>query len=227
MASRWSQNSASAAKAAAAELKSLSEASSNGTVQEGKRHPASIYSLESLWQEPAPFDDACVKYILSVMVLFMRQTNIAEAPLMLQTRSTDLTFRDFEDDLDVTPPPPENPRPVAAKTLRNQASVSSVKSDRVNIRAYIPIAATNANYEKSHMSLCRSALAVNNLIAKYAGRVVFHISSSNWRVVHDRLSSKISNLASHPESYPDTVDLQLMAHSLMDRLRLVNLLNRQ
>lgn len=225
MASRWSQNSASAAKAAAADLGSLSEVSSIGTLHEG-RHPPSIYSFESLWQEPAAFDDACVKYILSVMVLFMRQTAVPDAPLMLQTRSTDLSFRDFEDDLDVTPPPPEYPPGVDPKVFRNQPSGSG-RSDRVNIRAYIPIAATNPKYERTHMSLCKASMSVNSLIAKYIGRVVFHISASNWAVVHERLSSKITHLASHTESHPDTVDLQLMAHSLMDRNRLVNLLNRQ
>jgi hypothetical protein len=223
MASRWSQNSAAAR---AAEREALSEASSNGTLQDVKHQPPSLYSLESLWQEPAPFDDACVKYILSVMVLFMRQTSVSDAPLMVQTRSTELSFRDFEEDLDVTPPPPEHPQP-NANTLRNKPSISSVASERMNLKAFIPIAATNKNYEKTHMSLCKSSMTVNSLIAKYVGRVVFHISASNWSVVHDRLSSKISDLAAHPESHADTVDLQLMAHSLMDRVRLVNLLNRE
>jgi ABC-type iron transport system FetAB ATPase subunit len=68
---------------------------------------------------------------------------------------------------------------------------------------------------------------VSSLIAKDVGRAVFHISASNWSVVHDRLSGKISYLAAHPELQPDTVDLQLMAHSLVNRVRLVNLLNRE
>jgi neurofibromin 1 len=216
MASRWSQNSASAALAAAAEREALSEASS----------APSIHSVESLWQEPAPFDDACVKYILSVMVVFMRQTSVSP-PLMLQIRSTDLSFRDYEDHLDITSPPPENPQPVITHTLRNRPSVSSVGSQRVNLKASIPVAATNPNYEKTHMSLVKSAVSVNSLIAKHVGRVVFHISASNWGIVHERLSSKVSYLAAHPESSTDTIDLQLMAHSLMDRQRLVTLLNRE
>lgn len=216
MASRWSQNSASEA---------LAEAFSNGNHHDVKPHPPSIYSAESLWQEPAPFDDACVKYILSVMVLFMRQTSISDAPLMLQTRSTDLSFRDFEDDLVVTPPPPAHPD--VGNILRTRPSMSSVTSERVHLKAYIPIAATNKNYEKTHMSLVKSSMSVNSLIARYVGRVVFHISASNWSVVRDRLSSKISYLASHTDSQADTVDLQLMAHSLMDRLRLVNLLHSE
>ena len=89
------------------------------------------------------------------------------------------------------------------------------------------IAANNINYEKTHMSLIKSSLSVNNVIAKYVGRVIFHISASNWSVVYDRLSGKISHLAAHPESAPDTVDLQLMAYSLLDRNRLVSILTRE
>ena len=224
MASRWSQNSATAMRAAATEQ--LSETASNGTARNRNRPPPSLHSVESLWLEPAPFDDACAKYILSVMVLFMRHTSVSDAPLMLQTRSTDLSFRDFEDEIVVTPPPPEHPTPVMVNNLRNQPSLSSVGSERLNIKAYIPIAATNPNYEKTHMSLLKSSMSVNILIAKYVGRVVFHISASNWSVVHNRMSTKISHLAAHSESHPDTVDLQLMAYGLMDRQRLVILLNR-
>jgi len=129
-------------------------------------------------------------------------------------RSTDLSFRDFEDDL--SPPSLEHPTPVKVKVFRNQASVSSVRSERVHIKAYIPIAATNAKYEKTHLPLVKSSMFVNSLIAKYIGRVVFHISTSNWSVFQDRLSGKISYLAAHPELQPDTVDLQLMAHSLIE-----------
>jgi len=76
------------------------------------------------------------------------------------------------------------------------------------------------------MSLVTSSLAVNDLIAKYVGRIIFHISASNWKVVFERLSTKISYIATHPEHNPDSIDLQLMSHSVLDRTRLVVLLNR-
>lgn len=76
------------------------------------------------------------------------------------------------------------------------------------------------------MSLVNSSLAVNDLIAKYVGRIIFHISASNWKIVFERLSTKINFIATHPELNPDSIDLQLMAHAVLDRARLVTLLNR-
>ncbi len=83
-------------------------------------------------------------------------------------------------------------------------------------------------YENTHGSFVKSARAVNSLIAKYVGRIVFHISASNWNVVFDRLASKITFLAAHmsENANPDVVDLNLISYSVLDRQRLVALLNR-
>jgi len=183
----------------------------------------SVNSTTPSWQEPPPLDDSCVKYILSVMVLFMRQTASSEVPLMLQTRTTDVSFRDFEDTVNIAAVQQSAPSEIP---LRSRPSSNSVRSGRVSIKSTAHIAATNSAYEKTHMSLVKSSLSVNNLIAKYVGRIIFHISASNWNVVFERLSTKIAFLATHPEGNPDTVDLQLMSHSVLDRHRLVLLLNR-
>ena len=218
MASRWSRDPSTK------EDEPFSDLSPYSTDQ---RNTASIHSSDSSWQEPPPLDDSCVKYILSVMVLFMRQTSLPEAPLVLQTQLTESAFRHLQEEIEISPEPPEEPRNTPGEIpLRNQPSSSSMKSEGVHIRASIPIAATNTNYEKSHLSFVKSSLSVNSLIAKFVGRIIFHISASNWSVVHERLSNKISHLAAHPDAPPDTVDLQLMAHSVMDRVRLVGLLNR-
>lgn len=163
------------------------------------------------------------------MVLFLRQTASADVPLMLALRSTDLSFRDFESidniniwmqeaadpDLQTTPEAP----------LRAQPSSASVRSIQTSIHSAIRIPATNTAYEKTHMSFLKSSLSVNGLIAKFAGRIIFHISASNWAVVFSRLRTKIRHLGSSPEDNPDTVDLQLMTHGALDRQRLINLLN--
>ncbi|KAF8166713.1 hypothetical protein BJ912DRAFT_913605 [Pholiota molesta] len=204
-------------------------------ISPGAKTQAPSEHSSSAWQEPPALDDSCVKYILSVMVLFMRQTATAEVPLMLQTRSTDIAFRDY-DETDAAasaaePPPPPPPPPPAedATLLRARGSATSVRSSRVSIRASMHLPAANTVYEKTHVSFIRSATAINNLIAKYVGRIVFHISASNWNVVYDRLSSKIAFLASPKASdnaNPDVIDLHLMSYSILDRNRLVVLLNR-
>ncbi|CAA7259350.1 unnamed protein product [Cyclocybe aegerita] len=227
MASRWSQNMGSASRQADDQMLSSPDSPlPPGSAGNGRRQAPSEYSSTSSWQEPPPLDDSCVKYILSVMVLFMRQTSSADVPLMLQTRSTDISFRDFEDNISMASAEPSQQTPVQDPPLRTQPSSNSVKSAKVSIKSTMHISATNTAYEKTHMSLVKSSLSVNNLIAKYVGRIIFHISASNWNVVFDRLSTKISFLAAHPEANPDIVDLQLMSHSLLDRHRLVLLLNQ-
>jgi hypothetical protein len=216
MASRWTQNSKG-------EDHPLSAPDSPGPRSSGQQGAPSVHSTAPSWQEPPPLDDSCVKYILSVMVLFMRQTASSEVPLMLQTRTTDVSFRDFEDTVNIANVQPSVPSEIP---LRSRPSASSVRSGRVSIKSTTHIAATNPAYEKTHMSLVKSSLSVNNLIAKYVGRIIFHISASNWNMVFERLSTKIAYLATHPDGNPDAVDLQLMSHSVLDRLRLVLLLNR-
>ena len=189
---------------------------------------STIYS----WGEPPPLDDSCIKYILSVMVLLMRHTANSEVPLMVAMRSTDTSFRDLEDKIKIkvaaksvsTPSLPLDSEP----SLRNQSSSSSIQSSKISVKSisHSHIAAVSNEYERTHMSLVNSSLAVNDLIAKYVGRIIFHISASNWRIVFDRLSKKINAIASHPEPNPDSIDLQLMSHAVLDRARLVMLLNR-
>ncbi|PPQ78909.1 hypothetical protein CVT25_002369 [Psilocybe cyanescens] len=198
-----------------------------GSSKSSRRQAPSEYSINQSWQEPPPLDDACVKYILSVMVLFMRQTASPDVPLMFQTRSTDIAFRDFEDVNMYTMNHVETPPPTTSEIpLRNQPSSNSVMSNKVSLASTTHIAATNTTYESTHMSLVKSSTSVNNLIAKYIGRIIFHISASNWIVVFERLSSKIAWLAGHSEQPSDLVDLQLLSHSVMDRQRLVQVLTQ-
>ena len=151
---------------------------------------------------------------------------------MVATRSTDVSFRDYEDRMDIEVaestafiPPPPLPPPAEA-TLRSPHSASSVSSGKMNIKSISHIAAANAEYENTHMSLVNSSLVVNDLIAKYVGRIIFHLSASNWKVVFERLLTKINFIATHPELTPDSIDLQFMSHCVMDRARLVVLLSR-
>lgn len=185
-------------------------------------------------QDPQPLDDICAKYVLSVMVLYLRQTSSPDCPLMLPTWYCDISFRDFElvqeiaDGLDgfTTPAPSAEPPGSQGSALRNQASSNSVRSTKNSITtSTIQIPPSKTMYEKTHMSLVRSALPVNELITKYAGRIVFHLSASNWNGVYNRLRTKIHFLASNSSENPDVTDLQLIAHLALDKLRLVQLLN--
>ena len=224
MASRWTRHSSNS---------SIDGRSSNsGSGQRTPKVP-SVTSTSSSWEEPPPLDESCIKYILSVMVLFIRQTASSDVPLMLATRSTDTSFRDFDDRVNIKFPSvsaisiPPSPLPLPAETSpRSGPSPSSVSSAKMNIKSISHIAAANAEYETTHMSLVNSSIVVNDLIAKYVGRIIFHLSASNWKVVFERLSDKINFIATNPELTPDSIDLQFMSHCVMDRTRLVVLLNR-
>ncbi|GLB34218.1 putative GTPase-activator protein for Ras-like GTPases [Lyophyllum shimeji] len=203
------------------------------------RQASSDHSMSgSTFQEPIPLDDNCARYVLSVMVMLMKQTATPDQPLMLPNRFSDLTFLDFESHSMTYGQTSENgvenpPTPVSdySRThtqdpnLRAQSSSNSVRSGKLSLSSTIHIPATKATYEKTHMFLVKSTTPMNNLIAQYAGRVVFQISASNWHVVYLRLRNKIHSLASITSGTLETHDLQLMAHCALDRQRLVQLLN--
>ncbi|KAF6748926.1 hypothetical protein DFP72DRAFT_914993 [Ephemerocybe angulata] len=216
MASRWNANRRPASRASD---HTTASPDSPHTTAGSKRSRAGVASsFYTVWPEFDPLDESCAKYVLSVMVLFLRQTTNYEVPLLLATPSTDLSFRDF--DLPQTTSFEND----AGPPLRTQPSSASVRSAQGSVNSVIRLPPVSRTYEKTHLSLVRNSEALSNMIAKYTGRIIFHISATNWGVVHNRLKTKIRFLGSHSEENPDTVDLQLLAHSLLDRQRLVTLL---
>jgi len=87
-----------------------------------------------------------------------------------------------------------------------------------------PMAQHNIRLEKTPKVLARSHFSLNALILKFAGRIVYHLSASNWTVVLQRIRQKIRFLANSVDDNPDIVDLSLMKHSSLDRTRLVQIL---
>lgn len=190
----------------------------------------SVKSSETApWKEPTALDDNCARYVLSVMVLYIRQTAPPDTRLMSSAiLSLDSSFYDFESvDVptyapamdafchdDVNPPTPSLHSKTSASTVDTGSSSSTP----------IPMMPLSFLFDKTHMSLVRSSFALNNNIGKYAGRIVYHLSASNWQAVFDRIRTKVHHLSSTSEDNPDTVDLRLMTHSAMDRVRLVQVL---
>lgn len=224
MASRWNQGLHSSSRSMRHYPMSPESHSVNGSTRSTRQTSSDHY-------EPSPLNDNCARYVLSVMVLFLRPS--PDHPLMLRSPFSDLTFRDFshivsEDSTENSPDTPiTSPshftRPNGS-ILRPQSSSNSVKSGKMSLNSTIHIPVKKATYEKTHMSLVRSSTQVNTLIAKYAGRIVFHLSASNWLVVNERLRGKIHSLTKEVPENKDMGDLELIAHSALDRQRLVQLL---
>ena len=223
MASRWGQASRGNPLYPGSPNSSVTRIDCHGS----RDHSAAPPSL----QEPVPLNDNCARYVLSVMAVFLNPD--PDHPLILQNHFSDLSFRDF-DSLDVHPedaavtfavdvPPTPAPRPLDIP-LRTQSSSSSVKSSKPSLHSAIQIPTPRSVYEKTHCSLVRSSAPMNALIAKYAGRIVFYLSASNWMVVNERLRTKIHSLTKESSDNKDIGDLELIAHSALDRQRLVQLL---
>ncbi|KAJ7458402.1 hypothetical protein B0H11DRAFT_187286 [Mycena galericulata] len=191
-----------------------SRASTDSPLPRRTRQSSDQQSFSSFQSEVPPLDDNCAKYILSVMVLYLRQTHTAETPLMIIDRTTDIAFTDFESALaDMPFDEIMNWRP---------GDESHGKGARSSSRSSPP---TSMVYEPTVRSAIKSPHALNTHLAKYTGRVIFHLSASNWPVVFLRLRTKLHYLASddlnRTRQTPDLVDLQLLSHSALTRERLI------
>jgi neurofibromin 1 len=177
-----------------------------------------------------PLEERCSRYILSIILSFLRQTAPAEPPLILPSKTSDITFREFETEPVGQPDIPTDNVTVESANgnhphSRPQTSLGSVLSGQMSINSTIRIPSAQIKYEKTHMSLVKSRTAVTALITEYSGRIIFSISMSNWSTVFERLRSKIRALANKPEETEDLTDLQLLAYIVFDRLRLIQILN--
>ena len=195
-----------------------------------KRHGISLNSpTPPPRSEPPPLDDNCARYVLSVMVLFLRQTAPMECRLMPSNRPAGNSYHDFESLdlpmslLDLSSDEAPHSSDATRAPSRNHPSSSSVHSAKLSMRTTFPL--LTHDYEKTPVTLIKSPLPLNSLIATFAGRIVYHLSASNWSVVFHRLRNKIHFLASSTEDAPDVIDLTLMTHSALDRVRLVQVLN--
>ena len=203
------------------------------------RKPSSEYlSAPSVFlTEPPPLDEACAKYILSLMVVFLRQTAPPEGRLMSSANlSFEATFHDFEtidnvdapltssqyisEDIDFS----DEPQPVGSSSQPYNTSSSSVNGSQMTQVTVTPMAQHNIRLERTPKVLARSHFSLNALILKFAGRIVYHLSASNWTVVLQRIRQKIRFLANSVDDNPDIVDLSLMKHSSLDRTRLIQIL---
>ncbi len=159
------------------------------------------------------------------MILFLWQTSFVEVPLMLQMQiDWHILLKLWGWDY-CHLSTPRSPRRAFHTNphLRMQPSTISVRSSKVYIKVSVQIVANNINYEKTHVTyqvitFCQQC---------YCQIYWPHYLPYNWIVVYDCLLGKISHLAAHPESAPDTVDLQLMAYSLLDRNFLVSILTHK
>ncbi|KAI0686496.1 hypothetical protein BC835DRAFT_1523052 [Cytidiella melzeri] len=203
----------------------------------GRGRQVSYEQLASLspWEEPPPLDDSCAKYILHVMALFLRDAAPPNQRLMsAASMNFNASFNDLEsvESIEVTSSVgifstgPTVPRSIGSLyTTSTRAKLSRRSQAQGAIaRASVHYPQHVVSYERTSTILCDSISAMTSMIAKYAGRIVYHLSASNWPVVFQRIKSKIHVLASTSDEDFDIMDVKLMTNCWLDRFRLVQLL---
>ncbi|KAH9948737.1 hypothetical protein B0H21DRAFT_787622 [Amylocystis lapponica] len=202
------------------------------TATQGRRRQQAMSDhLSSLVVEPPPLDDNCAKYILSVMVMCLRQTAPLKHRLMSAANMNfDASYHDFES-VDTPEDTPVDAFLVGSAKLPNvsalprtmtrakHASSTSLNSGTPSSGS-VGTSKHSLVYEKTLAVTSRSLMLLNTMISTFAGRIVYHLSASNWHIVLTRIRNKIYHLATTTDGDPDIIDLQLMTHSALDRVRL-------
>jgi len=189
----------------------------------------------ALWAEPPPLDDNCARYILIVMILYLRQTAPSETSIEpFDNFNFTTSFHDFETTEypgmpSVVQSDPSFGLGITTESIgmprsRGKRPPSPVHKHSDSSAPFTALPQHFAHYEKTSQMLYKSTVSLSLLIAKYVGRVLYHLSASNWPMVLEKIKKRIHVLANTPDDGPDMIDLQLIAHSLLDRNRLFQIL---
>jgi hypothetical protein len=210
------------------------EASSPTSARPPRTRPSretigTIGSAQTISPELPALNEDCAKYVLSVMVLYVRQTAPSEGS-ELETTLSHHNF-DVDDELrlpsipDASLSSPSKSTPSINHPLRSRESNASFGSTNVRPISATPIPPEARTYTNTVASMAVTVSSLNSLVSKFAGIVIYHISASNWPVVFERVRAKIRALEKVERgAMPDTIDLQLMTQCALDRSRLVQLL---
>ncbi|CAL1700085.1 unnamed protein product [Somion occarium] len=187
-------------------------------------------SINSTKHEIPPLVDDAAKYVLSIMILFLQQT-APPAPRLMSAANLNFnaSYHDFESvESQEGPNPLEHPHEIPKVSSKPKAMyefrdshLKSADTRSINSSSFHPL--HSAHYEKTSTVVSDSCLSLNSLIAKFAGKVIYHLSASNWSVVFDRIRIKIRELAHMPDNanIPELTDLQLLMHCALDKTRLI------
>lgn len=219
-----------------------SPAGSGYRMPRGRQASSEQLAALSPWIEPAPLEESCALYILSVMVMFLRQSSPPEQRVMSAANlDFNASYHDLESIESVEfstgfeifgggPPVPPTISTNYPKSSKTEAGrkLPAFMRDRPqampSMRTAVMFPQHSIAYERTSTVLCSSVSSMNTLISKYSGRVVYHLSASNWPAVFSRIKSKIYVLASAGDEDLDIMDISLMTHCWLDRARLVQLL---
>lgn len=192
-------------------------------------------STPSLSLEAPPLDDNCARWLISVMLLLLRQAAPRDdRTYEYDNLSFDATLYGFEairgddailrdSDMPWIPPSVEQDSTSvpsgADQWPRKTPSMNSFSSSN---SSPIPLSRSSLYYQRTPRTLIMASLPLYSLITEWAGKIIYLLSAVNWSVVYGKIRSKIHYLArASSEEVTDYTDLQLMQHCALDRSRLV------
>lgn len=237
MASRWTRRPEDGRPSSSTGLRPAPE-SPAPRMGRGRQPSSEQLTTLSQWIEPPALDENCARYILSVMVAFLRQAAPQTQRLMSAANlNFDATYHDLESIesieastyMDIFHTGPVAVPSIGSYYTRLEAKEKLIirheQAETPSIRAAVQHYPQHAvSYERTSVVISNSMTALHTLIAKFSGRVVYHLSASNWNVVFSRIKNNIHMLAGEQKVEPDVLDVRLMTHCWLDRARLVQLL---
>ncbi|GAW06426.1 ras gtpase activator [Lentinula edodes] len=177
-----------------------------------RRVPGSSDSSTPIsWSEPPPLEEACARYVLSVMILCIRQTVASEPPLIMPSSTFgDISFRDYiAEDINSGAVPFSHIRSTLSSSLpnelRTQPSSDPVRSSEKVVNSDVILSSNDTAYEKTPTFFTTSSQVLSQQIMKLRLRIHF--------------------LATHPDESSDSTDLMILGYSLLDRSRLLQIMN--
>lgn len=188
-------------------------------------------SGDSGWSEPPPLDENVARYILSVMLVYVKQTSAwSDRPKASGHIHSDTLYDSFEGVEKYAPPTSATLRtagashaPLLRKAVHRGAGPSNGPHHPPPLVSSTTTASTRRLLGINAPLLGSTAASVNALLSKYVHKILFHVSASNWSVIFSRIRLRIHHFATGvEESGPDNnIDMKLLQYSALDRARLV------
>ncbi|KAL7420982.1 Ras GTPase activating protein ira2 [Cryptotrichosporon argae] len=155
------------------------------------------------WSDPAPLDEGLARYLLSVLLVYVRMVS-RDDPMVSGTAS----------------PAPSKHSASGSSWGRQLAPSSGSYSLGTRFIQSHSTESTQPPHAKPIALSAETQTAAISQVAKYTSRLIFYLSASNWNLVLSRIRSRIAYLTTTIEEVPDLVELRLLEWANVDRIRL-------
>jgi len=201
----------------------LSVGSSNQSPYAQGNHASTIaHDANTPWVDPPPLDANLATVTVSLLSGVLRRC-MAEG-------GSELSFHDFEAvEASAILTPAESPTG-SIMSLNQKAksadggSVSSGDAPSRHQQDPYSVMTKPFGLRPTFKSLVENPISLHTVLAKFAGRLMFSLSASNWDAVYADFRTRLRNLASHHDE-SDITDIRAVSMSALDRKKLAQILS--